>query len=202
MKAFRWYQSAFSVAAFSLYPLALPAAPVQEVLVEVIVFEQRAASTAESAAWPSDLPLPNYETAAPPEPPDSTGAATKPHAFELPPRDYKLTSEFKLLAKSKNYVPLLHTAWRQALAGETAALPVRVLKQENDFTVLDGTLLIRQNEHPALRADIVYQVPKGPRFRLQQNARLKLGEIHYLDHPKLGAVVLVTATTAPSKSKE
>jgi hypothetical protein len=55
------------------------------------------------------------------------------------------------------------------------------------FIQFDGTFYLRQTDDNKQPAQLV----------IQQNARLTLGEIHYLDHPRLGVIIQVKRFTPP-----
>lgn len=58
------------------------------------------------------------------------------------------------------------------------------------FIQLDGTFYLRQNEDNNQPAQLA----------IKQSARLTLGQIHYLDHPRLGVIIQVKRFTPPESA--
>ena len=52
----------------------------------------------------------------------------------------------------------------------------------------------------AARSDLEAELP--PYVRLDQSRRLRSGELHYIDHPEIGMLVLITPVVAPEKLQE
>ncbi len=71
---------------------------------------------------------------------------------------------------------------------------------------IDGTLTVTRARYLHLWADLTYTAPIATaddptptlhRFRMQQHRRMRSGEIHYLDHPMFGVIVLATPYEPP-----
>ena len=85
----------------------------------------------------------------------------------------------------------------------------------------DGTVQLSLSRYLHLAVDLIYQPTAGPTnlesvnetdqavtadtappaatvFRLQESRRMRSSEIHYFDHPKFGAIALVTPYEIPT----
>ena len=71
---------------------------------------------------------------------------------------------------------------------------------------IDGTITVSRARYLHLWADLTYTTriatadnptPTLQRFRMKQHRRMRSGEIHYLDHPMFGVVVLATPYEPP-----
>ncbi len=77
---------------------------------------------------------------------------------------------------------------------------------------LDGIVRMRLGRYLHVDVDFVYRdertavsapvATESPRFRLQESRRVRSGELHYFDHPRLGALVLLTPFDLPSDQTE
>jgi hypothetical protein len=117
---------------------------------------------------------------------------------------------YTLQRSGGGYQPLAHLYWRQpvrapaaaraidieSLLGETSGLP--------GSARLTGSLRLSVSRYLHLEADLQLMEAGAsstsydglPRYRLQQSRRMRSGELHYLDHPRLGVLVLITPTPA------
>lgn len=117
---------------------------------------------------------------------------------------------------------LLHTRWRQWMTTQKETIPVHVWGGKNystptlpDFTDLappalivdrsetsvgpypweiEGNITIWLARYLHVEADVVYQKEaKNPHpYRLTESRRLRSNELHYLDHPYFGMLILLT----------
>lgn len=122
----------------------------------------------------------------------------------LPASEYRLNNIRGGLAVSRGYRVLYHNAWRQ---------PAYDRGQSVDFPVhtnagLDGGITLIKERYLHLDVDLLLQAGGGRMYRLDEKRRIRSGELHYFDHPRLGVIALVTPyqsteeTTAPEPGIE
>ncbi len=122
----------------------------------------------------------------------------------------RIADVFSRMRRSANYRPLLHLGWIQSGAEETVSQAVRVaLNSEEDPTsitnqqILDGFVKMRKSRFIHIEADLVYFLPQtafmetskhgyASLVRLQESRKMRLNELHYLDHPLFGVVLYVS----------
>lgn len=195
--------AAFSVRADGLYQ------------VEIIVFARDSADAENEENW-SKHPALRYpaQTIVLPAS-DGSGVA-----YQLLPTDMlQLNREASAIAQRRNMRVLTHAAWLQPLEDPTRAKSIFISggKQFGTHRELEGTLAVGV-EH-FLRADANLwlsrfisggsgeTLPPAPGIDngigaseftatqtvvLQEQRRMRSGELHYFDHPKIGLVMLVT----------
>lgn len=82
-------------------------------------------------------------------------------------------------------------AMQQLRASLLAATP-NVPGVPAQFPTLDGTVNLIAGEIPQVDVDLIYRDPNtGLPLQLKESRRLRSGELHYLDHPRFGALVRV-----------
>ncbi|MDX1513929.1 MAG: CsiV family protein [Gammaproteobacteria bacterium] len=176
--------------------------------VEVIVFERLDDGGLSAESWLPDPGRPPVE--------DSIrliGAEESPVEGEvnfayrlLGPSQYSLRDTFGGLRASRTYRPLLHHVWRQPGLSQRRARWVHLYvppESVGGFAPaaprIDGTLRVYLSRYLHADADILYQREgvETP-FRLQTSRRMRSGELHYLDHPLFGVLILVTPLPSAS----
>ena len=142
--------------------------------IEVIVFERNTPdATAGRASAPSG--------AAP------SGAAVSP----LPPAQLLLTGAAQQLKTSGRYRPLLHIGWRQG-AGDGRAIRISSSEKSVDgWPIVDGDVRLRIGKQLGLAVELQCRY-NGQVMALRDNRNLRIGELHYVDHPIFGMLVQVT----------
>ena len=147
-----------------LFPLSVFAADLSSVTVEVLLFEptNNEPGMAEEN-WPIRPGFPNYSKAI-----ELNADEAYP---SLPKTQWQLNESEKKLVNSGQYRILLHTAWKQPLLGEKAALPVhltagrqwdRSLPNFSGETMpweIEGTLKIYNARFIHADADFILQLP-------------------------------------------
>lgn len=102
-----------------------------------------------------------------------------------------LQNTYNKLRRSDAYRPFYYQSWRISVASNSVSLPIDVSEPDID---LNGWIKI-QREYllhvivdlefsPTESADVIYG--------LNEKRRVLLNEVHYLDHPKFGAIVKVS----------
>lgn len=181
--------------ALGLSPAALAQGDYQ---VEVIVFKQWEAGGPDAERWPLNPP--------PPAAAQVVSLADPNNGFSrLSPNQLKLHGAAQALAKSPSYEPLIHFGWRQPGLGRDAAPAVQLPAD----APVQGLIRVYRERYLHVEVDLrqptgraATQVQGGddgatvtagePVYVHQQSRRMRSGELHYLDHPALGVLVLVT----------
>jgi hypothetical protein len=148
-------------------------------------------------------------------PPLDEVRASLPHSFEqgadwqaLPDSARKLTAVAEALRRSNNYRPLVHLHWRQALMEPAAAQSIEIAslggaREDRTNPRVEGSLRLSVARYLHLETDLrliedVRYMPQDNQaavYSLRQSRRMRSGELHYIDHPRLGVLALVTPAT-------
>lgn len=173
--------------------------------VEMIIFERESVDDGE--VWP-ELP----------EMPDVSRARTLTSAGDsfrqLSASEMKLGGARSRLAAARGYKVLKHVGWRQpglsrdrAIAVHLSEGPIRrAAMGGSPQPRLDGTVRLILSRYLHLEVDLALRgegsaeaadtgtfVGAGPTiYRMIDSRRMRSGETHYLDHPKLGIIAVVT----------
>ncbi|MDR2877850.1 MAG: peptidoglycan binding protein CsiV [Chromatiales bacterium] len=148
--------------------------------------------------------------------PDATPTESSRLAFQkLANSQLRLQNAMQRLKVTPRYRPLLHTGWRQpattaagfpgvqlssdkgdgampvTLPGETQDLEGIIRLSRGRFLNLSVDLRLRQPGEPT-RSFFGHQTEPDRIYRLQQTRRARSGELQYFDHPRFGAIVLIT----------
>lgn len=141
--------------------------------------------------------------------------AVLPHSFEqdadwqaLPGSARKLTAVAEALRRSSSYRPLAHLHWRQALLEPTAARSIDIAslggaRGDRANPRVKGSLRLSVARYLHLETDLrlveddryILQDSQAAVYSLRQSRRMRSGELHYIDHPRLGVLALVTPYT-------
>ena len=178
--------------------------------VEIIVFDDLRDEALHAEHWPQDPGEPSLEGAVELTRRHEGDDADARHAFRLVSRsDFVLEPVVTALRRSEWYRPLLHAAWRLPGLPLEAARPARVSMQlgVGDATggrgaSVNGTVKVSLKRYLHVDVDLLYSravtgenaateaVPT--RFRLATGNRMRSGELHYIDHPLFGILILIT----------
>lgn len=184
--------------------------------VEVIVFKQWEAGGADAELPRNDVPAPTAERISALDAADGIAA--------LPSSELRLQGVYQVLARSKDYQPLLHVGWRQQGLGReqapAVAIPAGWLPGQELTPDLHGLIKVYKERFLHAVVDLRHQRPRAeqgsaqiegadgstavlappPAIVHQQQRRMRSGELHYLDHPTLGVLIQVTPVeAAPSR---
>lgn len=160
-----------------------------------------AAAAGQRLAIPDDEPPaadePTTPTAEPaPAVPVETVAAFPP----VPAERLKLNAIEDTLKRSRNYQPLAHLSWTQPGFPRIAAKAISINSLVPTTSGLVGEIALSRGRYLHLTLDLVYTEPGaggGPpqRFALRQTRRMRSNERHYIDHPRIGVVAVITPST-------
>ncbi len=168
--------------------------------VELIVFQQHGATserfyqTAHQIAWPSRLV-------------ELSGHASL-QALQARPVSYRKInsadwsmhwSERQL--RRAGYAPILHVSWLQQVGKNRLSNAVHIYTTDGqgDYP-LNGFVRIQRGNYLHLLVDLEYtrdiddsgdETYRTVVYRLQEKRRIKLNEIHYLDHPRFAVIAEV-----------
>ncbi len=182
--------------------------------IEVIVFQHLSNDGLYTEHWPADPGRPAIEGAITltTDTGDESGQTFNPNAFQLlNSSEFQLREAAGRLKRSGGYRPLLHIAWRQPGYTRSGARKVHIhtglpnrfrASGELDVSlshVVEGTLRLSRARYLHLEADLLHhrEIPLDTptdvtTFRLQDSRRMRSKEVHYIDHPLIGLLVLVT----------
>ena len=164
--------------------------------VEIVVFANTAPDAGEAEFWPDDPGQPSNANAQYLSPPGTGGAYA-----QLAESQMQLGGVVSALRKSGSRRPILHIAWRQPVLERGKAQPVwihggphRYLPDGRSVDEISGTLLLTRARFLHLWADLLYapDASDGKTYRMQDHRRMRSGELHYIDHPKFGLLILCT----------
>lgn len=102
-----------------------------------------------------------------------------------------LQNTYNRLRRSAAYRPFYYQSWRIPVASGSVSLPIDVSEPDID---LNGLIKIQRGHLLHVIADLEFSPAEsvGVIYRLNEKRRVLLNEVHYLDHPKFGAIVKVS----------
>lgn len=162
--------------------------------VEVLVFLQPEGISAELPP-PPPPPEPLSQGLPPlsqPQAEPAGPAAGLPEGFMSPREPLTLTAAAEALRR-RGYQPLWHQAWIQPPGDrEGVVLPLlAALGQGRATPGLDGTISLTRGRFLHLGLDLRWQPGPALEAEMTQRRRIRSGEEHYFDHPRLGVLALV-----------
>jgi len=149
-----------------------------------------------------------------PEPANGTAGST----FRVLRSDeLELRGALQRLQRDGDYTPLAHGGWVQATYPPEQAVPVDISLLGTVNPV--GTVKLHLSRFLHVTVDLVYRAPPEPptlqeapvaddvlheltlppRYALRIQRRVRSGEVHYLDHPAIGLLVVVTPAPAETQ---
>lgn len=164
--------------------------------IEIVVFANTQAGAGGSEAWPTDISDPSTQNAQQLAPPGSGGAYSMLANSEL-----KLGGVVSELRSSGVRKPILHIGWRQPVLERGKARPVWIQGGPQQYRAdgrampeISGTLLLTRSRFLHVWTDLMYLEPgsQGVPFHMKDHRRMRSGEIHYIDHPMFGMIILCT----------
>lgn len=116
----------------------------------------------------------------------------------LPEDSSTLAAEWNLLKASHRYRPLLRLSWLQDTPRFEGGPALHIYQPGGDgISGLDGWLRLHRGKGVLLSADLEVVQPGPDRqplgHRLQERRGLTMDTLHYLDSPRLGVLVRVSA---------
>ncbi len=145
-----------------------------------------------------------------------------PIAFaRLAPDQHRLGGVVRRLSGSRGYRVLEHVAWRQPGFGGRRARAVRlgqpplveqppapeapavapIEMPAPEVAPVEGIVRLRVGTGLHLALDLLFAAAEQP-LRLTEQRPLRLGDLHYFDHPRFGALVQVSLYQPPQPEAE
>jgi hypothetical protein len=144
--------------------------------IELILFERSAGGGGE--VWPRNPGKPDLQQA--------RSLVKGSGSFGILPKSlWRLKGEASRLRSKGGYKPLLHIAWRQPVTTRKGAQAVHLLSSPS--REVEGAVKVSVGRFLHVDLDLLLY----GNYRMQAHRRLRSGEIHYLDHPKMGALVII-----------
>lgn len=155
--------------------------------VDLLVFTHQLASTSE-ATLAGNLALQTHQAI---RLDTEVSSAQTPYHL-LPPASSHLRQELGALKRKAQYQVLFHYSWLQPFNSQR---PIRLPIINSQGWQVEGTVGIRRANYYLLDANLVFSTPNSSEegFAFSQKQRLKGGMIYYLDHPKAGLLIKVSA---------
>ena len=183
--------------------------------IEIIVFDDLQDESLHAEHWPADPGEPSLQGAV--ELTRSLGGEPEDaaHAFRLVNRsDLSLNDVWNALRRSARYRPFMHSGWRVPGLQHGAARPAHVSSHLGDSgaaaaehgggerPAVQGTVKVSLARYLQVDVDLVYIRPAiaeagapntaPTRFPLALKRRMRSKELHYIDHPLFGVLILIT----------
>lgn len=165
---------------FGLFCISVPATATDVYDFEIVIFERPTADAGEH--WPPEPGQPDRSAAV------GTWDALPASGRRLGPVAYTL--------KQKGMSVLVHRSWNQA--------PGRLGSKTwywIDDGRLSGLLRVTRGRYIHIDTDLLLRDARSSvPYRAQLRRRMRSGELHYLDHPKIGILVRADRREAPPSS--
>lgn len=163
--------------------------------VEIVLFANTASDAGSEEAWP--VMDETFDT-------DARQLATtgsgEPYA-RIPDSELKLGGVVQALRNSGLRKPLLHTGWRQPVYDRNRAQPVWIqggpslyLSDGRSVPEIAGTLMLTRSRFLHVWTNLRYAQEGFPTrtYVMRDHRRMRSGELHYVDHPMFGLLILCT----------
>jgi hypothetical protein len=120
----------------------------------------------------------------------------------LPDSQFALNDVAGALRRSGTYQVLAHRLWRQDGYDRRQAVPFLLHADgPGGSNVLDGSITLVRERYLYLVVDLNLGTP-GSSDRLEESRRVRYGELHYFDSPRLGVIARVTPYGASEPEPE
>lgn len=200
----RWHSALGTVLLLAAVMLSGKAiAQTQSYDVELVIF-RHLSNTGTAERWDQlpdsslTLELPDDEPGSATEAPPSTINTTASYP-PLAQSQLKLTAIADSLRRSRNYQPIAHVGWTQPGFPRNAASYVLLENMVTASSGLSGKIALTRGRYLHLTLDIALDAAAtaaepAQRYVLRQSRRMRSNERHYIDHPKIGVIAIVTPT--------
>jgi hypothetical protein len=174
--------------------------------IELVVFENLVRND-QGEVWPMDY-LESDETNFP-------QLEEQEEVIWLSNDQRQLNAHHQALRNSSGFRPLAWYAWRQPVLdrnfAQVMALPAT--GSESNAPYIDGTVRVSLGRYLHLDLDLQlhtrsrledFSAESGikPRIHLSEQRRMRSRELHYFDHPRFGAIALITPANAAEIAAE
>ncbi|MCB1762477.1 MAG: peptidoglycan binding protein CsiV [Gammaproteobacteria bacterium] len=156
--------------------------------VELVLFTRAISPGASGEYWPPLIDEPERER---------TQTAT-------PSGSRQLAGAREALERAGGLTPVIHTAWRQPVSGRTTARGVYIRSERETapgVALVEGLVKISIGRYLHVDLDLVmHRAPEGSAalpgryqsYRFEEHRRMRSKEVHYIDHPLMGMLILIT----------
>ena len=190
-------------------------ADVTEYDFELIIFEDTSGRYANSEQWQYELPEPIAETATTDTQSNKNDTDAVLNMSQI--KGIGLNKYAKTLKAKKRYNVLVHKAWRQTGLADDAAIdmPIDSRKTSGDGNNIHGSIKIVLGRYLHIYTDMIYQQPRKDiapiqygqsqqykEFPINFHRRMRSKELHYLDHPIVGILVMAKPVKKQEAPKE
>ena len=193
-------------------------AEVTEYDFEIIIFEDTSNRYANSEQWQYELPeaITELELRSPDEAQRNPGTRNNENALAniTKIKSIGLDKYAKKLDSRKRYNVLVHKAWRQAGLADNEAIDIPIDSRTltstggtipaGDKNNIEGTIKIVLGRYLHIYTDMIYRQPNEnynpamigeaaqpyKQFPIKSHRRMRSKELHYLDHPMVGILVM------------
>jgi len=191
---------------------------------EIIIFEDTSNRYINSEQWQHELAKNNTETEISniQEAQQNTGSKTDKEALKdiTPIKGIGLKRYANALKTNKRYNVLVHKAWRQAWHEDSEAIDIpidsRSAAGNDDRNSVHGSIRVVLERYLHIYTDMIYQQPNPEynpemvgevgqpykQYPIKSHRRMRSKELHYLDHPMVGILVMAMPVEKKTESKE
>lgn len=123
--------------------------------------------------------------------PEDPGRPEIADAGTFPGAGLTLEDLARRLELSPSHRLLVHRGWRQPGLEPDAAIPVALVESFEGTGTLFGTVTLKRRRF--LHAEVDLWFERGDtleQVRMQQSRKMRSDELHYLDHPRLGVIII------------
>jgi hypothetical protein len=177
--------------------------------IDMLIFLNKASGDLQNEHWPSDIAGPDASDALAIQSPRPAGSAYA----QVAASQRRLNAVRYQLERSAAYRPLLHLAWLQPAVNGRAGKKLYFELPDNGGGLprLRGTIKINRSRYLHAEIDVVYRGQFPPSdasrsgeavsFRLKETRRMRSNQLHYLDHPAIGALLIATPITLDAEEE-
>jgi hypothetical protein len=160
--------------------------------VEVIVFRNLAARD-DGEQWPANTTVADGGFARTP---------LQQGLENLPDSQFALNGVAGALQRSGAYQVLAHRLWRQSAYDRHSAVPYLLhITPDSSGREVDGSITLIRERYLHLAVDLTLTSPEVL-YRLDETRRMRSGELHYFDNPRIGVIARVTPYESDASAPE
>ena len=196
-------------------------AEVTEYDFELIIFEDTSGRYANSEQWQHELP---GQDSSPDEAQRNPGTSAQSNEIINISQieGIGLKKYANKLKSSKRYNVLVHKSWRQTGLADDAAIdmpvdsrPSNTVNSTGDVNNIHGSIKIVLGRYLHIYTDLIYQQPRmdtepvqygqsqqHKEYPINFHRRMRSKELHYLDHPLVGILVMAKPVKKQKVSQE
>ena len=181
---------------------------------EIIIFEDTSGRYANSEQWAHELIKEDRSLNQ-----AQRNPGTKPDKDKqtniTPIKGIGLKRFASALETNKRYNLLVHKAWRQKWENNGAAIDIPIDSRQSDTNTIHGSIKIVLERYLHIYTDMIYRQPRkdsapvllgqDPQYKeypIKSHRRMRSKELHYLDHPMVGILVMAMPVEKKEEPKE